>query len=440
MISRKRKTSKLKAGALLAAITGALGNAASAALPQTELDALTAIYNGLNGDNWVVNTGWNSATDPCSGWHGITCNAAATNVVELDLYNNNARGFISPQIANLTELEVIDFALTRLDGTSIPPELGSLSKLRTLYITDAFLTGPIPVELGQLSNLTALYLDDNFFLDGEIPSELGNLSSLVELRLYNNQFSGRIPDSFSGLTALADLRLYNNNLTGEIPSFVGSLPQLEYINIDWNALHSNDATLNTQINQLLFETEGADYLETQTLDAEASSADIGETAIRLRWTAINTIPASIGGYKIYRSDTEDGEFQFIKDVPVKTSNSTFIDGLTAETTYFFKVLSFTDDVEIVSIKEDIVSSGDLHPALEVTTLATGSGNTNVDDTEDQQEEQQPDPVDPTTIDNTGDPDNSGDNSSGGSGGGGGAPLMALLALVAVLIPRGIKRR
>ena len=274
-----RNTLKPLAAAILASATSMISQHSLAELPQTELDALTAIYNGLNGDNWTTNTGWNTDTDPCSGWHGVTCNAGDTHVLELNLGSNNARGEIPAEIANLTELTVLNMAITRLDETEIPPELGNLSNLKNLQITDAFLVGEIPEELGQLSNLELLYLEDNFYLEGDIPSSLGNLTKLRDLRLYNNSLTGNIPESFSNLTGLNDLLLRNNKLSGELPSFIiTNLTNLEFINLDWNALYTDDASLVSFIDSRLHDTESTSFLDTQTLDAEQSAPDLGETA------------------------------------------------------------------------------------------------------------------------------------------------------------------
>ena len=61
---------------------------ASAAIPQTELDVLIALYNSTNGDSWTTKTNWKSAGivsaagTECT-WYGITCTGDA--VTRLDL-------------------------------------------------------------------------------------------------------------------------------------------------------------------------------------------------------------------------------------------------------------------------------------------------------------------------------------------------------------------
>jgi len=51
------------------------------------------------------------------------------------------------------------------------------------------LTGTIPPELGRLSQLKTLYMEKNQ-LCGTIPDTLANLASLEELNLLGNQFQG----------------------------------------------------------------------------------------------------------------------------------------------------------------------------------------------------------------------------------------------------------
>ena len=49
--------------------------------------------------------------------------------------------------------------------------------------------GTIPPELGRLSRLKTLYMEKNE-LEGRIPDTLANLASLEELNLLGNRFQG----------------------------------------------------------------------------------------------------------------------------------------------------------------------------------------------------------------------------------------------------------
>ncbi|KAI5388492.1 hypothetical protein KIW84_074253 [Lathyrus oleraceus] len=78
------------------------------------------------------------------------------------------------------------------------------------------ITGPISSELGKLSMLQTLDLSDNFF-NGKIPTSLGHLRKLQYLRLNNNSFSGECPESLANMAQLTFLDLSFNNLSGSVP-------------------------------------------------------------------------------------------------------------------------------------------------------------------------------------------------------------------------------
>jgi Leucine-rich repeat (LRR) protein len=52
----------------------------------------------------------------------------------------------------------------------LPPEIGQLSQLTTLYLSENRLSS-VPAEIGQLSQLTTLYLGGKQL--GSLPSEIG---------------------------------------------------------------------------------------------------------------------------------------------------------------------------------------------------------------------------------------------------------------------------
>ena len=122
-------------------------------------------------------------------------------------------------------------------GGFIAPQLGELSSLDILHLSDNNLSGAIPSELGNLSALTQLHIDNNLLSDS-IPSELGNLSAslLTNFLLNNNQLSGTIPSSLSNLSSLEFLYLNDNQLSDSIPPELGSLSALQYVHIDNNQL------------------------------------------------------------------------------------------------------------------------------------------------------------------------------------------------------------
>ncbi len=197
--------------------------------PQSEdREALVALYNATNGDNWRFNTNWLS-NRPLGEWYGVTTDVDGQ-VTRLALYAVATSDGDTVGIGDGTGTYVGN----RLTG-SIPAALGSLSNVTSLSLSLNQLTGAIPGELGSLSNLTALFLNGNR-LTGNIPAELGSLSNLKYLSLYGNQLTGAIPDELGSLSNLTALFLNSNRLTGGIPSALGNLTNLTQLRLNDNQL------------------------------------------------------------------------------------------------------------------------------------------------------------------------------------------------------------
>ena len=133
---------------------------------ETDREALVALYNATDGENWKNSDNWLSDA-PLGEWTGVTTNDGR--VVHLYLSTNDLSG-------------------------EIPAELGSLSNLEELDLSTNDLSGEIPAELGSLFWLEILHLYDND-LSGEIPAELGSLSNLEELELVYNDLRGCVPSN-----------------------------------------------------------------------------------------------------------------------------------------------------------------------------------------------------------------------------------------------------
>ena len=140
--------------------------------PSSDRDALVALYHATDGPNWTNSTNWLS-DKPLGDWHGIQVNDRVT---ALFLSENNLRGEIPTELAQLANLEILELGWNQLTGT-IPPELGQLASLTRINLPYNQFTGTIPIELTQLANLEHLDLSNNQ-LTGTIPTELGQLSSL----------------------------------------------------------------------------------------------------------------------------------------------------------------------------------------------------------------------------------------------------------------------
>ena len=102
---------------------------------------------------------------------------------------------------------------------------GGTARVSGLWLGSLGLAGTIPPELGGLSALRTLYLDWNGGLSGPIPPELGQLRALRDLRLAGNLLTGAIPPALADLPDLEVLWLAGNALEGCVPPALFALPE-----------------------------------------------------------------------------------------------------------------------------------------------------------------------------------------------------------------------
>ncbi|XP_040997714.1 putative leucine-rich repeat receptor-like serine/threonine-protein kinase At2g24130 [Juglans microcarpa x Juglans regia] len=234
--------------------------------------SLLSFMSGVVSDPGHVLDNWNSSDVHVCKWSGVSCNNAGDRVTELILNATWLRGTISPALANLSSLRVLDLSRNFFQG-HIPKELGFLSQLRLLSLSSNLLEGKIPYEWGFLHNMVYLDLGSNR-LEGEIPDSLfcnGSLSlqyidlsnnslsgeiplknecGLKELRfllLWSNHLVGSVPQALSNSTKLQWLDLESNLLSGELPSdIVREMPSLEIFYLSYNAFVSHDGNTNLE--------------------------------------------------------------------------------------------------------------------------------------------------------------------------------------------------
>ena len=198
----------------------------------TDRDALVALYEATDGDNWLDNENWLSNA-PLDEWHGVTTDRDGR-VTELELFENELSGTIPPELGRLANLTYLNLFDNGLRG-EIPPALGIMTNLKRLYLSKNNLRGEIPVELAELRRLEHLILWGNS-LSGAVPAQLGRLGNLTHLNLSSNKLNGSIPPQLGNLTKLAALFLSNNDLSGPIPPELGNLTELEELYLSSNQL------------------------------------------------------------------------------------------------------------------------------------------------------------------------------------------------------------
>ena len=194
---------------------------------------LMALYNSTGGASWTDKTGWGESGVAIGTWYGVMTDGNGR-VTDLELSSNNLRGTLPADLGTLSNLSTLDLSDNQLSGTI--PDLSALIGLMTLNLRDNQLSGTIPDWLSSLLSLTTLNLGENR-LTGAIPEELGDLFLLDFLYLDNNQLSGPIPVWVIGqVSGLQVTRFAGNSLTGCVPNGLRYLVTAS----DYNALPAQD--------------------------------------------------------------------------------------------------------------------------------------------------------------------------------------------------------
>ena len=221
--------------------------------------ALAALYDSLDGVNWINNAGWNSNSSDCDycNWHGVVCDENGE-VLELQLVNNNLAGALPSEIGLLSELEILSIQDNNISG-SIPIEFYNLNSLEFLTAHSNNITDTLSEHIGDLSNLYFIDLSHNsingplpqnlygmhalqyFYvlnnnIQGPIDPQLMTMTNLYGLVLGGNPITGTIPGNIGNLSSLLYLYLHSAQLSGEIPASLGDLTNLRYLYLDNNNL------------------------------------------------------------------------------------------------------------------------------------------------------------------------------------------------------------
>lgn len=314
-----------------------LGSFVATELSQQECDGLVALHQSTDGPNWTDDTGWLTATDPCT-WFGVICggNGVQTlalgvnglggqlpaeigqfpvltqlnlsdndiggpipaSIGDLDavlfllLHRNELTGSIPPEIGDLDAVDVLQLDNNQLTG-SIPPEIGGLQTVRTVILGNNQLTGSLPPEIGQMSSLEDFRFRSNQ-ISGPIPPEIGQLTNLTRLWWQFNALSGPIPPEIGQLTNLRELWLDGNQLSGPLPAEIGDLASIELLWLSGNPI---TGALPPEVGQLSTMTSfiAVDTLITGPLPTTIADLDALLTLSMVRSQLTGPLPPEIGG-------------------------------------------------------------------------------------------------------------------------------------------------
>ncbi|KAH0704774.1 hypothetical protein KY285_019052 [Solanum tuberosum] len=172
------------------------------------------------------------AFNPLNGMLPVSAGNFSKSLVKFYAAACKINGQIPNEVGNLSSLLDLDLSNNNLIG-SIPTSTRNLRNLQRLYLNNNKLTGFIGDNLCKLQHLGAIYLGQNQ-LSGSLPNCLGNVTSLREIHMYSNKLSSNIPTSLGNLKNLMVLNLSSNNMVGSLPPEVGNLKAVTYMDLSMN--------------------------------------------------------------------------------------------------------------------------------------------------------------------------------------------------------------
>jgi hypothetical protein len=137
-------------------------------IPIEQIEALRALYNALDGDNWVWTNPNKSWKDFHGNWKPLTSSTyegvevVDCTIVGIRLAGKGLMGEIPDEIGNLSELIHLDLSNNKIYG-GFNPEIASLIKLEHLDLSKNAILGVLPSGMINLTNLSYLNLSYNGF-------------------------------------------------------------------------------------------------------------------------------------------------------------------------------------------------------------------------------------------------------------------------------------
>ncbi|KAG2663697.1 hypothetical protein I3760_16G045500, partial [Carya illinoinensis] len=233
-------------------------------------------------------------------WQGKVYRKHHGRVTKLDVQSQNLGGSISPQVGNLSFLRELILSNNSFIHI-IAPEVEHLRRLQILALGNNSISGQIPSNISGCTNLIFIGVYYNK-LFGEIPAELSTWPKLLQLSLYNNNLTGSIPPSFGNLSSLKILDVVYNNLGGSIPESFGQLTKVKSLSLGSNRFVG---IVPPSIFNL----------------SSITVFDVGDNKIQgsLPWDMGNTLP-NLQLFNIFRN-------KFSRSIPISIANASYLYGL-----------------------------------------------------------------------------------------------------------------
>ncbi|KAM0918718.1 hypothetical protein ACQ4PT_008691 [Festuca glaucescens] len=225
----------------------------------SDADALRAVFK-----QWGLGYGGPvTAEDPCRKrfWFqsfamnaSINC-SCGDSTLPCRISHLNVTGYrnltdIPPALFNLTELVSLDLSNNNLSG-QIPPGIANLTKLETWHFNNNQLSGPFPNGSSGLRSLQSLWMFDNY-IEGTLPEFLANFTNLTDLRIYGMKLQGPIPKKFSNLIKLEKLMLGDLDGGNSTFDFIANWTNLSTLDLGSNNISGSVELLLQHKNSSLY--------------------------------------------------------------------------------------------------------------------------------------------------------------------------------------------
>ncbi|KAG0538874.1 hypothetical protein BDA96_03G274600 [Sorghum bicolor] len=170
-------------------------------------------------DPYGAMVGWSPRDgDPCS-WNGVRC--VDGRVVMLNLKDLSLRGTLGPELGTLSHLRALVLSNNLFSG-AIPKELSALAMLEILDLSNNNLSGEVPQEIAEMQSLRQLLLSNNFFQWPLIQHSYGNFDQENDFNIYDNLGRGnmnrRAENGLESGSSSQENKKDTNNLSAQLPS------------------------------------------------------------------------------------------------------------------------------------------------------------------------------------------------------------------------------